>query len=75
MDLICKSSRRLPILRNLPKPRGLGKRLPRSGGCSNGYTITLDAKGIEHQPNTAGDYVEVCSADGIPVYRYQSFII
>ena len=32
--------------------------------------ITLDAKGIEHQPDTAGDYVEVCLADGIPVYRY-----
>ena len=89
MDLICKSSRRtsilkelpaprgLPILRNLPKPRGLPipKFLPglgktvRSGGCSSGYTITLDAKGIEYQPDTAGDYVEVCSADGIPVYR------
>ena len=69
--------RGFPILRNLPKPKGLpipkfllglGKSV-RSGGCSSGYTITLDAKGIEHQPDTAGDYVEVCSADGIPVYR------
>ena len=69
--------RGLPILKTLPKPRclpisflhGFGKSAPRSGGCSSGYTITLDAKGIEHQPDTAGDYVEVCSADGIPVYR------
>ena len=54
---------------------GLGKSMQRSGGCSSGYTITLDAIGAEYQPDTAGDYVEVCSADGIPVYRYQSFII
>ena len=68
----------IPVPRGLPIPRnikrsGLGKSVQRSGGCSSGYTITLDAKGIEHQPDTAGDYLEVCSADGIPVYRYQSF--
>ena len=93
MDLICKSSRGisilselpaprgLPIPRNLPNPRGfpilrnllkpgLDKIVPRSGGCSSGYTITLDAIGNEHKPDTAGDYLEVCSADGISVYRY-----
>ena len=61
----------LPKPRGLPIPKffpGLGKNV-RSGGCSSGYTITLDAKGIEYQPDTAGDYLEVCSADGIPVYR------
>ena len=43
--------------------------MQRSGGCSSGYTITLDSVGIEYQPDTAGDYVEVCSADGVPIYR------
>jgi hypothetical protein len=77
---IPRNIRRMPIPTNLPVPRGLpiprnikrsglGKSVERSGGCSSGYRITLDDKGIEHQPDTAGDYVEVCSADGIPVYR------
>ena len=62
----------MPKPRGLPIPflPGLRKSVSRSGGCSSGYRITLDAKGIEHQPDTAGDYVEVCLADGIPVYRY-----
>ena len=65
--------RGMPIPTGEVNRAGLGKSMQRSGGCSSGYTITLDAVGTEHQPDTAGDYVEVCSADGIPVYRYQSF--
>ena len=68
MDLICKTSKVLPIPRNY-KRTSLAKSMQRSGGCSSGYTITLDSVGIEYQPDTAGDYVEVCSADGVPIYR------
>ena len=68
MDLICKTSKGWPIPRDY-KRASLAKSMQRSGGCSSGYTITLDAVGIEYQPDAAGDYVEVCSADGVPIYR------
>ena len=68
MDLMCKASKGWPIPRNY-KRASLAKSMQRSGGCSSGYTITLDSVGIEYQPDTAGDYVEVCSADGVPIYR------
>ena len=74
--------RGFPIHRNLlPKPRGLpnpkffpglGSRVRnsvRSGGCSSGYTIGLEDKGNEHHPDIAGDYEEVCSENGVPIYR------
>ena len=68
MDLICKTSKVLPIPRDY-KRAGLVKSMQRSGGCSSGYTITLDTVGTQNQPDTAGEYVEVCSADGVPIYR------
>ena len=68
MDLICKTSKGLTIPRDY-KRASLAKSMQQSGGCSSGYTITLDSVGIEYQPDTAGDYVEVCSADGVPIYR------
>ena len=45
-------------------------RINRTGGCSSGYTVTLDSTGSSYQPDTAGDYEEVCSDDGKPIFRY-----
>ena len=42
----------------------------RTGGCSSGYTVTLDSTGLTNQPDTAGDYVEVCSDDDKPIFMY-----
>ena len=49
-------------------------RINRTGGCSSGYTVTLDSTGSSYQPDTAGDYVEVCADDGKPIFRY-NFIL
>jgi len=47
-------------------------RINRTGGCSSGYTVTLDSTGSSYQPDTAGDYEEVCSDDGKPIFRKSS---
>ena len=49
-------------------------RINRTGGCSSGYTVTLDSTGSSYQPDTAGDYVEVCADDGKPIFRYNSIL-
>merc|ERR1712020_724726 len=52
--------------------RSVPHRKNRTGGCSSGYTVTLDSTGTTYQPDTAGDYEEVCSDDGKPIFRKSS---
>ena len=43
-----------------------------TGGCTDGYTITLGTNGQTHQSDTAGNYYEVCASDGYPIFRHES---
>ena len=39
-------------------------------GCQSIYKIVLDDTGLFYQPDLAGNYLEVYSIDGKPVYKY-----
>ena len=73
MDLTCKNTqkkmgRRRASVQALFK--GMQYNQTRTGGCASGYKITLfDSIGMTNQPDTAGDYVEICSDNGKPIYR------
>ena len=39
-------------------------------GCRSIYKVMLDATELFHQPDIAGNYLEVYSIDGKPIYKY-----
>ena len=45
------------------------KKQMRTNGCNIRYQVTLDSIGEEYQSDVAGEYVEVCSVDGKPIFR------
>ena len=44
-------------------------------GCRSIYKVILDATGLFHQPDIAGNYLEVYSFDGKPIYKYGILIL
>ena len=46
----------------------LWRKQTRTGECNSGYKVTLDSIGAEYHPDVAGEYVEVCSVDGKPIF-------
>ena len=40
-------------------------------GCRSIYKVILDAAGLYYQPDIAGNYLEVYSIDGKPIYKYE----
>ena len=45
------------------------KKQIRTNGCDTRYQVTLDSIGEEYQSDVAGEYIEVCSVDGKPIFR------
>ena len=45
------------------------KKQMRTNGCNIRYQVTLDSIGEEYQSDVAGEYTEVCSVDGKPIFR------